>query len=331
MLNIRTIDLDAREVAKPSSLSGFYKIFYYIKPVMPRSLQLLLRRQRILYKKAICSHIWPVDEFAGTKPQGWKGWPHKKRFALALMHDVDTQKGHDNVRTLMDVEEELGIRSTFNFVPERYQLSLDLIREVKRRGFEVGVHGLKHDGKLFSSRAVFLQRALLINGYLEAWGTSGFSAPSMVRNLQWMSELKMNYCTASFDTDPFEPQPEAARTIFPYWIYYPRENKKYLEIPYTLPQDFTLFVLMKESSTKIWDKKVAWIAGKGGLALVNTHPDYMNFDGKNMGPEEYDVSLYKKFILRCREEYGDSMWETTSKNIYDYFTQSVVPKANSDI
>jgi hypothetical protein len=38
-------------------------------------------------------------------------------------------------------------------------VSLDLLAELKQRGFGIGVNGLKHDGKLFSSKKIFDERA----------------------------------------------------------------------------------------------------------------------------------------------------------------------------
>ena len=40
-----------------------------------------------------------------------------------------------------------------------------------------------------------------------------------------------------------------------------------------------LFILMKEKNINIWKQKLDWIAEHGVMALMNTHPDYMNFDG----------------------------------------------------
>ncbi len=37
--------------------------------------------------------VWPIDPMAAKKPEGWKGWPEGKQFALVLTHDVDTQRG----------------------------------------------------------------------------------------------------------------------------------------------------------------------------------------------------------------------------------------------
>ena len=78
-------------------------------------------------------------------------WPAANRFALVLTHDIETGRGQDFVRRVMDLEEDLGFRSSFNFVPERYPIDQSLVDELKERGFEVVIHGLKHDGKLFNS------------------------------------------------------------------------------------------------------------------------------------------------------------------------------------
>jgi hypothetical protein len=77
-----------------------------------------------------------------------------------------------------------------------------------RNGFEVGVHDLKHDGRLYWSRREFKQRAARINHYLAEWGAVGFRSAFMLRKLDWLHELGIGYDASSFDTDPFEPQPE---------------------------------------------------------------------------------------------------------------------------
>jgi hypothetical protein len=50
-----------------------------------------------------------------------------------------------------------------------------------------------------------------------------------------------------------------------------------VELPYTLPQDFLLFVLMQEKNIDIWKKKLDWIADQGGMALFIAHPGYMQY------------------------------------------------------
>jgi peptidoglycan/xylan/chitin deacetylase (PgdA/CDA1 family) len=156
----------------------------------------------------------------------------------------------------MRLEEKLGMRSSYNFVPERYQNSPSIRKLLVSRGFEIGVHGLKHDSKLFRSKRIFMKRAKQINQYLRDWKTSGFSSPSMHHNLVWMPMLDIKHLTSTFDMDPFEPYSEGVRTIFPFWVKGHDINNGYVELPYTLPQDFTLFILMQESDIRIWKRKL---------------------------------------------------------------------------
>jgi hypothetical protein len=103
------------------------------------------------------------------------------------MHDVDTERGQRNCRELMQLDERMGFRSLFNFVPERYAVSSELRQELVNRGFEVGVHGLKHDGKLFLSKEKWPQYALRINHYLQDGSPSGlFHLPCIVISIGCM-------------------------------------------------------------------------------------------------------------------------------------------------
>jgi len=290
-------------------------IFYTIKPFIPRWLQILVRSRIVSYRRKKNSHIWPIDPNAGIPPKGWQGWPDNKKFALVLSHDVDTQKGHDKCYQLMEIEESLGFRSSFNFVPERYTVSKTLLKDITDRGFQVCVHGLKHDGKLFSSRKIFKRRAVRINQYIKEWGVKGFTTPSMLRNHEWINELNVKHCTSTFDTDPFEPQPYGIGTIFPFYMKNKSNGNGFIELPYTLPQDFTLFILMKEKTIDIWKKKLDWIAKKGGMALLNTHSDYMNFIGSKLSLEEYPAEYYIEFLKYIKEKYEGDYYHALPQEI----------------
>lgn len=291
------------------------KIYYYLKPLIPRGLQIILRRQMISRQRLLCKDTWPIDQKAAKPHDGWSGWPEQKQFAVVLQHDVETQCGHDKCHELMEVEESLGFRSSFNFVPERYEVSEKLRNDLTRRGFEVAVHGLKHDGRLFSSKNVFQRRATRINRYLKEWRSVGFSSPSMHRNLDWIHALNIEYDTSTFDTDPFEPQPDGLGTIFPVLMDGKSNQKGFIELPYTIPQDFTLFVLMKEKNIDIWKRKIDWIIEKGGMALLLTHPDYMNFGGQKLGIQEYPAEFYMEFLERVKSKYEGQYWHVLPKDV----------------
>lgn len=294
------------------------KAFYYLKPLIPRRLQLFLRRSIITNKRCKYSDVWPIDSSAGDKPAGWNGWPEGKQFALVLIHDVDTQKGHDACRQLIEIEKKMGVRSSFFFVPERYCVSDKLRDWISAQGFSVGVHGLNHDGSLFSSWNEFKKQSVKINKYLKDWGARGFSSPSMHHNLAWTPELKIDYDISTFDTDPFEPQPDGVKTIFPFVVEDASTGRAFVELPYTLPQDFTLYVLMKEKDITIWKSKLDWIAEKGGMALVNSHPDYMNFGNGKLGAEEYPSTFYRDFLEYLKNRYKDRYWHVLPNQITEF-------------
>jgi predicted deacetylase len=61
------------------------------------------------------------------------------------------------------VEEGRQQRSSWYFVPERYPIDRAVLEQLRQRGHEIGVHGLSHTGKLFSSRTEFTARLPRIN------------------------------------------------------------------------------------------------------------------------------------------------------------------------
>jgi len=269
-------------------------------------------------------------------PENWLGWPAGKKFAFVLTHDVESRAGLDKCRPLMQLEMKLGFRSSFNFVPEgSYRVPAELREELTDGGFEVGIHDLKHDGHLFASHRGFKRRAERINDYAHKWGASGFRSGFMLRNLDWLHDLDVQYDASTFDTDPFEPQPDGGHTIFPFWV--PRQNGSsanghestnasssragYVELPYTLPQDSTLFLVLRESTPEIWMRKLDWIAQNGGMVLLDVHPDYMSFDGSPQTTTEYPVALYREFLSYVKTRYAGQYWHALPKEVAKHVTQ----------
>ena len=267
--------------------------------------------------------IWPIDQNAAQKPEGWSGWPDQKRFALVLQHDVDTFKGLNTCQDLMELEMRLGFRSFFSFVPEDYDTPCELRKRLQELGFEVGVHGLKHDGKLFRTQQGFIRRAPAINRYLRDWGAVGFTSPSMLRSLTLMAELDIEHGCSTFDTDPFEPQSDGAGTIFPFYASNVPKTRRYVEHPYTLPQDHCLFIILREKDIKIWKEKVDWIAENGGMAYLNTHPDYMSFQKNKCSLEEYPVSFYSEFLQYVRSQYSGQYWHVLPRNLASFWASAM--------
>lgn len=261
------------------------------------------------------AHLWPVHPDSATPPKNWQGWPEGKKFAFVLTHDVELIGGHDKCEQLMRLEKRNGFRSSFNFVPERYKVSPLLRGMLKDEGFEVGVHGLNHDGKLYNSRVEFRERSKKINQYIAQWGATGFRSPAMHHNLDWIRDLNIEYDASTFDTDPFEPQPEGACTIFPFMVEDEGTRSGYVELPYTLAQDFTLFVILQEKDISVWKRKIDWIASHGGMALLNVHPDYVHFGEDKPGNEEFSYSIYEDLLKYVNTAYEGQFWHALPSEV----------------
>ncbi|MDT3694851.1 MAG: hypothetical protein ROY99_00580 [Ignavibacterium sp.] len=298
------------------------RLFYFFKPIIFRSLQLFLRRLLVKRQARKYKDVWPILPGSERKPKNWKGWPDGKEFAFVLTHDVELRKGHDKCRELLEVEKKLGFKSSFNFVAERYKVDKELREFIVSEGFEVGIHGIKHDGKKFKNKKIFDERAIKINQYIKEWNIVGFRAPAVQHNLEWIGELDIEYDLSTFDTDPFEPQPDGVGTIFPFIVERKTGEPGYVELPYTLDQDFTLFILMKESSPQMWIDKLNWIANNGGMALVIIHPDYVNFDNEKK-TEEYPVEYYSDFLKYVNENFKGRYWNALPKEVALYYKKMI--------
>jgi len=351
-------------------LSG--RFYYALKPFLPWGLRMGVRRILARRQRATHTASWPISESAAIAPVGWPGWPQGRKFAFVLTHDVEGPDGLAKCRQLAELEMELGFRSCFNFIPEGpYAVPPELRRWLTDHGFEVGVHDLHHDGRLYSSRSVFARKAGQINHHLREWGARGFRSGFMLRNLDWLHDLDILYDSSTFDTDPFELQSSGANTIYPFWATAPirtspeararvplpssppappappnrdewrassadasraastpqRDTPKhgYLELPYTLPQDSTLFLLLREKTPEIWLRKLDWVAAHGGMALVNVHPDYVRFEGDPASDRTYPVAHYRALLEHVRSRYAAHSWQALPGQVAEFATR-ISPK-----
>ena len=292
-------------------LSLLRRCYYLLKPVLPRP---LVHRLRQLHSPSARTGFplgWPIEDryvrfqwevmrqlldITGQRSMYYQNfWPYGRQFAFVLTHDVETEEGQAYVREVADLDESYGFHSSFNFVPERYQLDHGLIADLRERGFEIGVHGLRHDGKLFLSETEFIRRVGPINGYLKELGAVGFRSPLTMRNPEWMQALEIEYDLSFFDTDPFEPMPGGTMSIWPFAI------GRFIELPYTIAQDCTLTVVLGETTPRLWLKKVDFIERYRGMVLVNTHPDYLS--------NPVIRKVYAEFLqaMQCRDGYWHAL------------------------
>jgi len=284
---------------------GWLRLYYRVKSRLPRDAIRQLRRAGGPAAARGFRLGWPIEDryrrflwdTAGEAllRSGRDGarfaflWPRGHTHAVVLTHDIESAAGQARVGRVADLEERLGLRSAFNFVGADYPVDGGLVRELRARGFEVGLHGLRHDGRELATRDEFERRAGLINRRLVELGAVGFRSPLTHRHPVWMQMLRVEYDSSFFDTDPFEPIAGGTMSLWPFLL------GRFVELPYTLVQDHTLTEVLAERTPALWLTKTAYLARWHGMALLNAHPDYL------ARPDRW--AIYKEFleIVRARE------------------------------
>jgi len=260
--------------------------YYCVRPLLPVRVRRHLQRMQLKDWKKIPFPAWPVDATvehilermlvlllkAGTAekiPFIWF-WPNGASSAAIVTHDVETVAGRDSCSSLMDLDTAYGIRSSFQIIPERrYEVSHSLLDEIRRRGFEVNIHDLNHDGRLFDHREEFLVRAERINRYGQEYGASGFRSAALYRNLEWFGALNFSYDMSVPSVGHLEAQRGGCCSVMPYFI------GTILELPLTTTQDYSLFHILDQYSTDLWKSQAIRIMNKHGLMSFLLHPDYL--------------------------------------------------------
>jgi len=168
---------------------------------------------------------------------------------------------------LAAVEEDRGFRSSFNIVASWYPVDMGIVSELRERGFEIGVHGVYHDRSMFSSREQFESQQPAVREAADRFGAVGFRSPATHRVVDWLGELPVLYDCSIPHSDPYEPQPGGCCSIWPFFI------GDVVELPYTLPQDHTLFTVLGHKTIDLWLRQVDQLVASNGLIQFVTHPD----------------------------------------------------------
>ena len=257
--------------------------YYLARPALPRPVQLRLRRLFTRVQSRSSFPAWPVEDtlhnlyawlialvadVAGRPVPYLHPWPDGRTWAFVLTHDVETATGYQDMELLRSLERKHGYRSSWNFVGQRYPVGDDMLRALRDEGCEVGVHGLRHDGRDLGSPRLLEHRLPAMREFAKRWDASGFRSPATQRRWELMPGLGFDYDSSYSDTDPYEPQPGGCCTFWPYF------NQAMVELPITLPQDHTMFSILQKADSEIWLEKARFLRRRQGMALVLTHPDY---------------------------------------------------------
>lgn len=302
------------------SLYLLSRIFYFkLKPLLSRFIQIWIRKRAVKYMSLREFPSWELDTSVDLMQRYLMAklleirrdptlpiisfWPQGAEICFLLSHDVETYSGIQNIPKIINIEKKYGFRSVWNFIPERYPLDLSIIRELQDSGFEIGVHGLYHDGKLFDSLTVFQQRATKINQYIRQWESAGFRSPSNIRNIDWISKyIQTEYDSSYVSSEWYGAQPGGCCTVFPF-LY-----NHIVELPTTLQQDFTLLEILNqtpEETLKHWIKTVQKIKTVNGLVQINIHPDYLTTPDR--------LILYENFLAYMKSELN--CWHALPRDV----------------
>ena len=300
--------------AQAGKRSALMEGYYAVKPVLPRRLQLALRRAYARRQAAREFPKWPAEDLliardreelhasaraaGGEAPFVWY-WPHGHTCAVVVTHDVEGPVGISRIPEVLALERRHGIVSSWNFCAEWYDIPAGIFDVVRRAGGEVGLHGVRHDGRLFASRTSFERELPKIHHYLREWEVSGFRSPALHRNADWMAELGCSYDSSFPDTDPFEPQSGGCCSIFPFFL------GDVVELPVTLVQDHTLWEILRRDDISLWREKTEWIAGRHGLVNVIVHPDYLDSPRR--------MELYGELLAMLKAQTG--AWHALPRDV----------------
>jgi hypothetical protein len=305
----------------PSPLSNriVRKLYYFLRPCMAVWMRKYFQKAYLYDWRNISFPEWPVDStvdrfhrkllVAAMRAKGLETvpfiwfWPDGFHSCAILTHDVEEAEGRDFCEALMDLDESYGFRAAFQVVPEgRYAVPESYLESISSRGFEVNVHDLKHDGRLYAEYGEFLRRAKRINQYGREFGASGFRSGILYRNADWYRELEFSYDTSIPNVAHLDPQRGGCCTVLPYFI------GKMVELPLTCTQDYTLFTMLEDYSIDLWKRQIDLIRADHGLVNILVHPDYV------IEPRARDI--YKQFL-----EYlaglrdADHMWTPLPKEV----------------
>jgi hypothetical protein len=300
-------------------------MYYGVRPILPVGVRKYLQRLHLMGWDRIPFPHWPVDrsvdelfeslmlftlksQKAEKIPFIWF-WPDGAPSSAIMTHDVETNLGKDFCGTMMDIDDAYSIKASFQVVPERrYEVTSAFLASITKRGFEVAVQDLNHDGRLYKNRRQFLERVAKINYYRHQWKVDGFRAAVLYRRQEWFKDMDFSYDMSVPNVAHLDPQRGGCCTVMPYFV------GNLLELPVTATQDYTLFHILKDYKADLWKTQIELIMDKHGLLSFIIHPDYVT-----TGPERKVFEALLSRLAELRRDEG--VWIATPGEVNRWWRQ----------
>lgn len=262
------------------------RIYYSFRPALPLKFRRRLQKWYLGSWRELRFPNWPVDTSVNQLmrellrvamkskslrevPFIWF-WPQGANGCVIMTHDVESEIGVKLTPWIMDIDESFRIPASFQIVPEdRYSVTPEFLDAFSRRGFEVNVQDLNHDGMLFSSKELFKKRVCKVGQYAKRYGARGFRAAVLYRNQEWYNLLPFEYDMSVPNSAHLDPQRGGCCTVLPYFI------GDIVELPVTTTQDYSLFYILDRYDLNLWREQVSLVLEHNGLVSFIIHPDYM--------------------------------------------------------
>jgi hypothetical protein len=301
------------------------RIYYLFRPILPLGVRRHLQRHHLRGWNKLPFPRWPVDTTVDSllkrllalalKSKGvdripfiWF-WPDGASASAIMTHDVETERGRQRCYEMMDMDDSHEIKASFQIVPEqRYKVEKKFLEDIRQRNFEVNIHDLNHDGKLFGGRAQFDLRVKQINDYGREFEAIGFRSAILYRDQSWFDQLEFQYDMSVPNVAHLDPQRGGCCTLMPYFV------GNILELPVTTIQDHSLFNVLGDYSTQLWEQQTEYILRHNGLMSFIIHPDYIN---SKRAQAAFNSLLGKLGQLRSQK----NVWITLPREVNRWWRQ----------
>lgn len=206
--------------------------------------------------------------------------------ALVITHDIDSGTELGDIERVRVISRANGLPAAFGFVPDQSWPSEDLARSLVADGCEVYWHDISHDGRLPYMGVEAIRAQFDRVAERSPWSSElmkAFRAGQLLvsRDLVQVVSERFAIDMSIPDTEHHGPYGGAAGcgTVFPFRL------DGLLELPLTMPQEVYLrrvYGLTAEEALVVWLDKLDYIRRRGGVAVFNIHPVWVNRSNPDM-------------------------------------------------